>query len=345
LKRIIGLIILALFAAGVWLLLDWRNRPPVVEFSKATRETIVDLLSTNGKIEPVEWAAARNEVPGVVQKVLVRKGQTVAQGAPLIEIEMREAIASRDAAIARMAQINAELETLRSGGRGAEIATIDGSINSAKLELATAQREVTELERLVAKQAATPYELTVAKRRVEAAQVQVQSLQSRRTSLVSSADRSAAEARLREAESTKKLAEQQIALGVVRAPMSGVVYQIDLRAGDYVAPGTLVALCRRARTGTGRSRQSRDCDLGREAGQGVERHGAESPDADCGSGCPAGGRGAVRDRESGSGSAAGRKHQRVYPRGAGGRCDRGVEGGAAAREQSNWGLPIAAGFE
>jgi multidrug resistance efflux pump len=241
LKRIIGLIILALFAAGVWLLLDWRNRPPVVEFSKATRETIVDLLSTNGKIEPVEWAAARNEVPGVVQKVLVRKGQTVAQGAPLIEIEMREAIASRDAAIARMAQINAELETLRSGGRGAEIATIDGSINSAKLELATAQREVMELERLVAKQAATPYELTVAKRRVEAAQVQLQSLQSRRASLVSSADRSAAEARLREAESTKKLAEQQIALGVVRAPMSGVVYQIDLRAGDYVAPGTLVA--------------------------------------------------------------------------------------------------------
>jgi len=237
----IGLLILALAAAGAWLLVDWRNRPPVVEFSKATRETIVDLLSTNGKIEPVEWAAARNEVPGVVQKVLVRKGQTVTQGAPLIEIEMREAIASRDAAVARMAQINAELETLRSGGRGAEIAVIDGSINAARLELTTAQREVTELERLVAKQAATPYELTAAKRRVEAAQVQIQSLQSRRSSLVGAADRSAAEARLREAESTKKLAEQQIALGVVRAPMSGVVYQIDLRAGDYLAPGTLVA--------------------------------------------------------------------------------------------------------
>lgn len=240
-KRIVGLLFLALIAAGVWWILQWRNSPPEVEFAKTTRETIIDLLSTNGKIEPVEWGAARNEVPGVVQKVHVRKGDKVAAGAPLIEVEMREAKAAFEAAQARIAQIRAELDTIERGGRAAEIATLDGSLNSARQELSTAQREVTELERLVAKNAATPYELTTAKQRVQAAQVQIQSLQTRRSSLVGASDRASAEARLREAETSKKLAEQQIALGTVRAPMSGVVYQVEVRAGDYIAPGSLIA--------------------------------------------------------------------------------------------------------
>jgi HlyD family secretion protein len=206
-----------------------------------TRETIIDLLSTNGKLEPVEWASARNEAAGLVQTIHVRKGQRVAKDAPLIEIETREARAALDSALARIAQIRAELETIQGGGRAAELSVIDGSIATIKQELATAQREVTELERLVAKNAATSYELTTAKQRVQAAQVQIQSLNARRASLVGAADKSSAEARLRDAESARKLAEQQIALGTVRAPMSGVVFQIDLRAGDYIAPGTLVA--------------------------------------------------------------------------------------------------------
>ncbi|BDC50859.1 secretion protein HlyD [Bryobacterales bacterium F-183] len=240
-KRILGVVVLLLLAAGVWWLLEWRNAPPVLEFSKTTRETIVDQLSTNGKIEPVQWEAARNESAGVVQKVHVRKGQRVNAGDPLIEIEMREARAAVEAANARIAQIRAELDTISRGGRAAELSTIDSSLATARQELSTAQRESAELERLVAKQAATPYELTLAKQRVDALRTQIQGLDARRVSLVGAADRTSAEARLREAESSKKLAEQQVALGTVRAPMAGVVYQIDVRAGDYIAPGTLVA--------------------------------------------------------------------------------------------------------
>jgi multidrug efflux pump subunit AcrA (membrane-fusion protein) len=241
LKRILGLLFLVLAAGGVWWVMQWRNRPPEVEFARVTRETIIDLLSTNGKLEPVEWASARNEAAGLVQTIHVRKGQRVAKDAPLIEIETREARAALDSALARIAQIRAELETIQGGGRAAELAVIDGSIATTKQELTTAQREVTELERLVAKNAATAYELTTAKQRVQAAQVQIQSLNARRVSLVGASDKSSAEARLRDAESARKLAEQQIALGTVRAPMSGVVFQIDLRTGDYIAPGTLVA--------------------------------------------------------------------------------------------------------
>lgn len=240
-KRIVAFLILALIAAGIWWLVTWRNQPPEIEFAKVTRENIVDLLSTNGKLEPVEWASARNETPGVVQSVLVKKGQRVAKGAPILEMEVREAKAALDSANARIAQIRVELDTIAKGGRAAELAAIDGSLASAKVELANAQKEVSELERLAARNAATAFELTTAKQRVTAAQVQIQSLDSRRASLAGAADRAAAEARLRDAESARKLAERQIELGTVRAPMSGTVYQLDVRAGDYIQPGTLVA--------------------------------------------------------------------------------------------------------
>ena len=240
-KRILALLFLVLAAAGIWWLLDWRNSPPVVEFSRTTRETIVDLLSTNGKIEPITWTTARNEAGGMVKAVHVRKGQMVAKGAPLLDIETREARAALDSAQARIAQIKVELDTIGKGGRVAELAAIDGSIATAKQELNTAQSEVAELTRLVAKNAATPYELTQAKQRVQAANVQIQSLEQRRGSLVGIADRNAAEARLRDAEAAAKLAEQQLALGTVRAPLAGSVYQIDVREGDFLAPGSLVA--------------------------------------------------------------------------------------------------------
>jgi multidrug efflux pump subunit AcrA (membrane-fusion protein) len=232
---------LAVAAAGVWWLMEWRNRPPVVDFARVNRETIVDLLSTNGKLEPVEWAAVRNESGGLVKSVRVRQGQTIAKDATVATIEVRESKAALESALARVAQIRSELETIDKGGRSAEIAPIEGSIATARQELAVAQNEVAELTRLVARNAATAYELTQAKQRAQAATLQIQTLEQRRGSLVGAADRKGAEARLRDAEASVRLAEQQVALGAVRAPIGGSVYQVDIRPGDFVAPGSLIA--------------------------------------------------------------------------------------------------------
>ena len=59
--------------AVVTLLLLWwgfsrRDSLVTLHFSTARRETIVSTVSTNGKVEPVEWAAARAETSGVVRR-------------------------------------------------------------------------------------------------------------------------------------------------------------------------------------------------------------------------------------------------------------------------------------
>ncbi|MDQ6663292.1 MAG: hypothetical protein M3Z23_02740, partial [Acidobacteriota bacterium] len=64
------------------LLLAWelrrRSEPPKVPFAKARRETLISMLPTNGKVEPIEWQAVRVDSPGLVVKVAVLPGQQVA---------------------------------------------------------------------------------------------------------------------------------------------------------------------------------------------------------------------------------------------------------------------------
>jgi len=77
---------------------------------------------------------------------------------------------------------------------------------------------------------------------VDRAALQIASLEQRRGSFVTAADKSGAEARLRDAQSAVTLARQQLALATVVSPMAGVVYSFDLRKGAFLARGDPVAL-------------------------------------------------------------------------------------------------------
>jgi RND family efflux transporter MFP subunit len=71
--------------------------------------------------------------------------------------------------------------------------------------------------------------------------LQIRAFEAKRASLVAGPDRAAALARLHDAESAAKLAEQHIRQSVVRAPIAGVVYQFDLKRGAYLNAGDIVA--------------------------------------------------------------------------------------------------------
>ena len=222
--------------------MKWRNRPPEVEFIKIGRHKIVESMTTNGKIEPVEWAAARAEMAGAVERVLVQKGQAVALGATLVELDSRETRAAVESAEARVAQVRSEIDTLSRGGRASDLVALEGQIASARQELGVARKELESLQALAAKNAATNYEVTQARERVDRAALQISSLEQRRGSFVTAADKTGAEARLRDALSAVNLAREQLALARVVSPMAGVVYSFDLRKGAFLARGDQVAL-------------------------------------------------------------------------------------------------------
>ncbi len=240
-RVILWVLALAAAAGLTWSLLNWRNQPPEIPFTKVVRESIISSVSTNGKVEPSDWAPARADRSGPVVSILVERGTRVEQDAVLVEIDASDARADLASAQSRIEQTKADLAMFDRGGRTTDLADISAGIDKAKLELAAAQKEFDINTRLQAKGAATSVEVATAKQRVESAQLQIRSFEQKRTSLVAAPDRSAALARLHDAETAAKLADQRIKQSVVRAPISGIVYQFDLKRGAYLNAGDVVA--------------------------------------------------------------------------------------------------------
>lgn len=238
--------ILAVAAAVVVLVLAWAvyarsNRPKEAPFVKVVRETVVSAVTTNGRVEPLEWVAVAAERAGVLEKIYVERGSKVRRGDLLVEVDPTTARAEVEAAEARVAQAQAELDVLLAGGRAAELAEIQGEITRLAIELEAARQERDVQQRLLAKQASTKQIVEEASRRVSLLEAQLSAFEKRRAALAGASDRAAAQARLREAQAGLDAARLQLEKALIRAPMAGVVYELPRRLGEYLNPGDLVA--------------------------------------------------------------------------------------------------------
>jgi HlyD family secretion protein len=235
---------LLILLGPVLVLLGWiwvrRAQPPEIPFARASRETLVSTLTTNGKVEPVEWAAIRAEGSGPVEKIFAQRGELVREGQLLLALNSAEAREALSSAQARIAQSQAELETLREGGSAPERAEIESGLARARADLANAHREYEALRRLAEKQAATQAEVLEARQVVERAELQIRALETKRSALVTKSDTTAAEARLREAQSAAATASRSIDSSQIRSPMAGILYDFDLRPGAYLQPGDVI---------------------------------------------------------------------------------------------------------
>jgi len=236
---------LAILLIGAAVIVTWvatkRAEPPEVQFVKVTRETLVSSLSTNGKVEPIEWMPVRSERAGLVTRVMITRGQRVAKGQPLMELDSRVAKADLDKAQAAIQEAKAQEQLLTQGGRLAERQQIDSDLTRARLDLDAAQKNYQALDRLVAKQAATRQELDAARQLVDQLQLRIQALEKNKAALVTSVDKQIAKARLAEAQSAAAVAQSNVDVSVIRAPADGTVYDFDLKQGSYVNPGDPIA--------------------------------------------------------------------------------------------------------
>jgi HlyD family secretion protein len=218
-----------------------KAEPPSVEFTKAVSETLVSSLSTNGKVEPIEWMPVRAERAGVITHVWVTRGQLVHTGDPLVELDPRVANADVAKAQAAIQEARAQQQVLTQGGRAAERQQIESDLARARLDLDAALKNAQATERLVAKQAATRQELDSAKQLVDQLQLRIQGLERNKAALVTAIDKDIAKARMQEAQSAAAVAQTNLDLSVIRSGMDGTLYDFDLKQGSYVNPGDLIA--------------------------------------------------------------------------------------------------------
>src|SRR5262245_30376843 len=183
LKKLLLLLLLA--AAGV---IGWgifrKSDPPLVNFIRVTRQTLISTLATNGKVEPLEWEAVHAETSGLIGRLNVREGDPIAKDAELAILTDPALPAEIESAEAKLAEARAILSAAEAGARPADLAQIETNLARARLELQQANADYAALRRLAEKQAATASEVAAAQEKIRLLELEIQGLEKRRGSLV-----------------------------------------------------------------------------------------------------------------------------------------------------------------
>ncbi|AFL88167.1 RND family efflux transporter, MFP subunit [Terriglobus roseus DSM 18391] len=208
-----------------------------IRAAKAGYGDLLSDLSTNGKVEPIQNFQAHAGEAGSVQAVYVRAGQQVGAGTLLLRMSTAAAEARVETARSAIAQARAAQFDVGNGGSTDERIGITGDLERARLQVAQSQKDLSALQALQAKGAASLSEVASAQSRLSSAQSSLDSLQKRSTGRYSPLDKQRASAQLADSQASLAAAQQSLSQSVVRAPFSGTVYSLPVKAYDFVGSG------------------------------------------------------------------------------------------------------------
>ena len=228
--------------AAVILLASFASRDDSVPIVTATvtRGSIRSLISTNGKVEPINNFEAHAPAGTVVKRVLVKEGDHVKQGQLLVELDSASAQSQAAQALAEIRASEADMNAIQHGGTQEELLTLQAQLVKATAERDAAQRNLDALQRLQQTGAASPGEVRAAQAQLATAEAQVKLLQSKQSERYSRPEISSVQAKQSGAQSAYSAAEDVLRQLLIRAPFGGVVYSLPVRQGAYVNPGDLV---------------------------------------------------------------------------------------------------------
>lgn len=235
-----------LWAAGavvaVVLLASFASRDDSVPIITATvtRGNIRSVISTNGKVEPINNFEAHAPIGTTVKELMVKEGQHVRKGELLVELDSASARSQAAQALAQVRASEADVNSVERGGTHEELLTLQAQLVKARADRDAAQRNLDALKNLQQTGAASPGEVRAAQVQLETTEAQAKLLESKEKERYSQPEISSVQARASEAQSAYSAAEDVLRQLVIRAPFAGVVYSLPVKQGAYVNPGDLV---------------------------------------------------------------------------------------------------------
>src|SRR5690348_1668022 len=211
-----------------------------IRTARVTYGDIRSLISTNGKIEPVQNFEAHAPTASVVKRILVKEGDHVKRGQLLLELDDDEARTNAARAIAQLKGAEAEINAVQHGGTQEEILTTQAQLVKARADRDNAKRNLDAFQGLVKNGAASAGELNAAEAADRAAQANVDLLEKKLSDRYSKPEVARVDAQKAEAQAALNASEGILNKSNVRAPFDGVVYSLPVRTGNYVAPGQLL---------------------------------------------------------------------------------------------------------
>ena len=229
-------------AVAVLLLASFMSRDEVIPVRAATveRSTIRSVISTNGKVEPLQSFEAHAPVGTTIKRLLVKEGDRVKKGQLLAQLDAAEASSQAARALALVRASQAEVSAQQSGGNREEVLTLEAQLVKSRNERDTARRNLEALQRLQQQGAASPGEVKQAEDQLAGAEADLKLVQQKQKERYSQPEIARVEAQKAEAQSAYAAAENILSQLNIRAPFAGIVYSLPVHQGAYVNPGDLV---------------------------------------------------------------------------------------------------------
>jgi len=194
--------------------------PPDVQVATPLEQPITIYQEETGTTEAVGTAEIRSRVTGYVEEVNFAPGQKVAKDEVLYVIEKDEYQAAVDAAIAEVSTAEAAIETRQA------------KVGEAEVEVKRSELEFQRIAKLRDQNVVTQADYEVAEASRDSATANLKSAE---------ANVSAAKADLKRAQANLTQAKLNLTYTDVTAPIAGRITKTDVKVGNLVDPGALLA--------------------------------------------------------------------------------------------------------
>lgn len=205
-----------------------------------SRQPLASTVSTNGHVEPEMNYQINSPISTTVKAVYVQPGDEVTAGKVLMRLDDLQARARLAAAESGVKNAQAELDAATHNGTMAQQQAGAAEISRARIDRDQAQRDLDALKKLSATGAASPSEVAAAQQRLDSASAALEAAQSSSKSRYAPIDVARARAALDDAEANLAAARDVEDRTTVHAPISGTVYNVNVRATDFVEEGKVL---------------------------------------------------------------------------------------------------------
>lgn len=194
-----------------------------------------------GKIETNEKVDVSSKILGRISKITVDVGSKVKEGDPIIYLNTDDLKSQVDQAEAGVNTAKANADKAKQGSRPEQIASAKATLESANQNYDTAEKNYDRQQKLV-KSGSTPevnveqaqQTLSTAKSQYETAEQNLTMLEKGPTQ----ADINAADASVKQAQTSVDTANTALKNGIITSPISGTVSVKNTNTGEIASPGS-----------------------------------------------------------------------------------------------------------
>ena len=231
---------LALLAVLALLYSYLHQTPLKVRAATVERGPIRSLVSTNGKVEPIQNFEAHAPIATTVKRLLIKEGDHVRKGQLLLQLDAADIRTQAARALAQVKTAQADQSALKTGGTQEEVLTLNSQLVKAHSARDLAQHNLDAFRRLQQQGAASPGEVRQAEDALQRAQADVTLLEQKQKDRYSQPETARIQAQGAEAQAAYDAAEDALIRSSVRAPFDGIVYSLPVKQGAFVQDGELL---------------------------------------------------------------------------------------------------------